>query len=263
MKLRHPVIDRLTGMALAWGSFAWMRTLSYRGALPDPTIDPAADGFRGPAIYLFWHEYIPFLFYLRPHCRIAMLLSRHHDAEGLAHAARFMGFDTIRGSSNRGGAQALRDLFSKGRDMNLAITPDGPRGPRRVLAPGPIYVASRLQLPLVVLGMGYANCWRLPTWDRFAVPVPHTQAHVVASEFIYLPPELTRDEVEQHRLRIEGVLNELTEAAEAWARHGGAMSHQVYGQRQSMTRFHRRRFSQHRRRSSPPADSQTPSRRAA
>ena len=60
--------------------------------------------------------------------------------------------------------------------MHLTITPDGPRGPRRHMAPGPIYLASKLGLPLVLMGYAYDRPWRLHSWDRFAIPRPGSRA---------------------------------------------------------------------------------------
>ncbi|MAZ95452.1 MAG: hypothetical protein CMJ73_05420, partial [Planctomycetaceae bacterium] len=97
MKIRIPWIPKVGGLAVSLLIRSWMRTLDYRVALYDETVDPAMPGFQGPAIFLFWHEYIPFPFYLRGHCNIAMLLSRHYDAEFIAEASRYMGFQTIRG----------------------------------------------------------------------------------------------------------------------------------------------------------------------
>ena len=71
--------------------------------------------------------------------------------------AHFMGHECVRGSTYRGGAAALAELARKGRDMHIAITPDGPRGPRRQLAQGPIFLASRLGLPIVALGFGIST----------------------------------------------------------------------------------------------------------
>ncbi|MEZ6074563.1 MAG: DUF374 domain-containing protein [Pirellulaceae bacterium] len=105
--------------------------------------------FDGPAIYVFWHETIPLPIYMRPNCRLSMLLSQHQDAEVLSHVAHFAGLQVVRGSSNRGGTSALRTMIERGKGMSLAITPDGPRGPRRVLAQGCIYLSSRLQIPIV------------------------------------------------------------------------------------------------------------------
>lgn len=220
MRVRWSVIQKLGGLSLATVTARWMSTLEYRAAYYDPTVDPAHPQFRGPAIFLFWHEYIPFLFHLRGHCRVAMLLSQHQDAEWLAQAARHMGFGTIRGSTNRGGLAALRELFERGRVSNLTITPDGPRGPRRRMAPGAVFVASRLGIPLVPVGLAYERPWRLSTWDRFAVPRPGTRARGIAGPRMYVPADLDRAGIEAYRQYVEQVLNMLTCHAEHWADSG-------------------------------------------
>jgi len=197
-----------------------MCTLDYQASLSDPTVDPAHPGFQGPAIFIFWHEYIPMPIFLRGHCNIGMLVSKHGDAEWLSQSAYHMGFTTIRGSTYRGAGAALRELCHRGRTMNLAMTPDGPRGPRRKLAQGPIYLASRLQLPLILMGFGYDRPWRLGTWDRFAVPRPYSRARLVIRPRITIPANLDRTEVERHRLLVEAQLNVVNEEAEAWALSG-------------------------------------------
>ena len=198
----------------------WMSTLDYQKLLYDPTVDPVDPGFQPPVIYAFWHEYIPCPVYLRPHCRVAMLISRHRDADWLGEAAHHMGFRIVRGSTTRGGSAAIRELVQASRQMSLAITPDGPRGPRRRVAPGCVYLASRLQLPLVVFGVGYDRPWRVPTWDRFAVPRPYSRARVVMSPPLRVPADLDRDSLEKHRQSVEAVLHRLTDEAEDWARSG-------------------------------------------
>jgi len=240
MRIRNELIQKSGGLLISATTRTWMSTLDYQAAAYDPTVDPAHAEFRGPALFLFWHEYIPVLFYLRGHCNIAMLLSQHQDAEWLSQAARHMGFDTIRGSTNRGGVAALRELLRRSRSKNLAITPDGPRGPRRRLAPGAIYVSSRLGIPLVAIGLGYDQLWRMPTWDRFAVPKPYARARLVVSPRIQIPPDLDRDRVETYRLRIEQLLNRLTLEAEAWASAGVRCAHQIPIRREG-TPLHLRR----------------------
>ncbi|MBI2478699.1 MAG: lysophospholipid acyltransferase family protein [Planctomycetia bacterium] len=227
MKIKSKFIHKAGGFLIASVVRNWMRTLDYQGALQDPTVDPIHPEFRGPAIFVFWHDYIPMLFYLRGHCNITMLLSQHQDAEWLGQAAHLMGFETIRGSTNRGGVAALRALFRTGRATNLTITPDGPRGPRRKLAQGAIYLSSRLEIPLIAFGLGYDRPWRLNTWDRFAIPKPYSRARVVASPQIQIPPNLDRDGIERHRQQVERLLTELTEEAETWAVNGGRHANQV------------------------------------
>jgi len=218
VKTANTFLSRLGALLGSAAIRAWMRTLDYKAAFYDHTLDPASPECRGQKIYLFWHEYILFPLYLRGHCNVAMLLSRHTDAEILSHAAGYLGFDFVRGSTRRGGVSAVRKLLRKSREMHLTITPDGPRGPRRCLAPGAIYLASRLGLPLVLLGIGYDRPWRVrKAWDRFAVPRPASRARAVLSPEVHVPAELDRDGIEHFRARVERLLSRLCAEAEAWA----------------------------------------------
>ncbi len=218
MKIKSQFVTRFGGFAIAQLARHWMKTLDYQSAMYDESVDLVHPDFESPAIFLFWHEYIPFPFYLRGHCDLAMLLSRHQDAEWLSQAARHMGFETIRGSTNRGGVAALRELVSAGRMQNLAITPDGPRGPRRRLAPGAIYLSSKIGVPLIALGFGYDRPWRYRrAWDQFAIPRPYSRARVVVSPPIQIPPDLSREQLDECRVQVEGTLNCLTSCAEQWA----------------------------------------------
>lgn len=212
------VIWRLAGFAMIKSLNSWMSTLNYRMVRYERQADPADELFEGPVIFVFWHEYIPFPIYLRPHCRLAMLLSQHQDAEILSHMARFAGLETVRGSTHRGGTAALRELLDYGKGMSLAITPDGPRGPRRQLAQGAIYLSSRLQVPLVALGVGYDRPWRnRRAWDQFAIPKPFSRCRAVLGPRTQVPPGIEREQIEDYRRWAEGHLNELTSLAEDWA----------------------------------------------
>jgi hypothetical protein len=110
--------------------------------------------------------------------------------------------------------------------MHLTITPDGPRGPRRRLAPGPIYLASKLGLPLVAMGYGYDRPWRMNSWDRFAIPRPFSRARAIPSPEIHVPPRLDRGGLEHFRRKVERLMNRLTQEAEAWAESRGRRSGQ-------------------------------------
>jgi len=218
LKLDGPLLNKLGGLLGATAIRGWMRTLDYKGAFYDQTVDPAYLGRRRQRIYIFWHEYILFPLYMRGHCNLSMLLSRHRDAEMLSRAAHHLGYDFVRGSTNRGGVAAIRELLRKSRKMHLAITPDGPRGPRRRLAPGSIFLASKLGLPLVAMGFGHDRPWRVKSaWDRFVIPRPFTRARCIISPEIYVPPGLDRPGLEHFRLKVESLLNRLCDEAEGWA----------------------------------------------
>jgi lysophospholipid acyltransferase (LPLAT)-like uncharacterized protein len=238
-KLRLPrFLTGVGGLLTSEAISAWMSTLDYRGVFYDRSVDPV-HGVNGPRIYIFWHENILIPLYLRGHCHLAMLLSQHGDANILARVAYHMGFDCVRGSTYRGGARAIWELFERSRRQHLTITPDGPRGPRRQLAQGPIYLASRLQLPLVVMGFGYDRPWRAKSWDKFAVPRPFSRARTVIGPPLKLPPDLDRAGLEDCRLRVERLLNSLTNEAEAWAAAGSRKAGEMVLRRQCAPPPHR------------------------
>lgn len=220
MKLESATSIGLTSLMATATISRWMSTLDYAVDYHDPTVDPVDPGYRGGKIFVFWHENILMPLYLRGHCNIAMLLSRHGDANILDRVARMMGFGVIRGSTFHGGSAALRELTERAARSNLTITPDGPRGPRRRLAAGCVFLASTLQIPIVAMGFGYERPWRLRTWDRFAIPRPWTRARAVVSRGIAVPPGLDRDGVEHHRAGIERLLITLSDEAEDWAVSG-------------------------------------------
>jgi len=198
----------------------WMGTLDYKVDFSDPEVDPVHPGCRGAKIYVFWHENILMPLYLRGHSNISMLLSRHCDANILDRVARMMGFGVVRGSTFNGGSTALRELAERAAEGNLTITPDGPRGPRRRLAPGCVFLASTLGIPIVAMGMGYDRPWRMGTWDRFALPRPWSRARGVVSRAIAIPPNLDRETLEHYRAGIERLLAHVSNDAEAWATAG-------------------------------------------
>jgi hypothetical protein len=217
VKLESPLA--IGGMSLVATAFIrhWMGTLDYRVDFGDPTVDPVHPDYRGTKIYVFWHENILLPLYLRGHSNIAMLLSRHHDADILARVAVMMGFGTVRGSTFKGGSVALRELAARAERENLTITPDGPRGPRRRLATGCIFLASTMRIPIVAMGFGYERPWRLGTWDRFAIPRPWSRARGVISRAIHVPADLDRDGLERQRAGVERLLVRLSDEAEDWA----------------------------------------------
>lgn len=245
MKLLNRFLTKVGGLAGSSIIRSWMSTLDYKGALYDPAVDPVDPRCRGQKIYIFWHEYILFPLYLRGNCNLAMLLSRHRDADILTELARHLGFQFVRGSTFGGGSTALRELLRKSERMHLAITPDGPRGPRRVLAQGPVYLSSKLGMPLVAMGFGYSDAWRLGSWDRFAIPKPYARARGVVSPPMVIPANLDREGVEHYRLQVEQMLNRLTQEAEAWAVAGTPKIGEVVERRQgAWLNLHRERASE-------------------
>ncbi len=194
-----------------------LRTSDLRTAYYDSAADPARPEYNEHCIFVFWHENLAILLPRWPNCPVTLLISQHRDAHWLKQTADFLGFNVVRGSSTRGGSAAIRQIKKQSKFASLAMTPDGPQGPRREMAMGPIFLASRLQLPLVPVGVGYDNPWRFNTWDRFALPKPFSKTRVVFGPKIYLPKRLGREAMEDCRYKSQLLLNELNDFAQSWA----------------------------------------------
>jgi lysophospholipid acyltransferase (LPLAT)-like uncharacterized protein len=235
MSVMSRFLNGAGGLLGSWLVRGWMGSLEYKAAHYDPAADMASPDRLGQNIYVLWHEYLLLPFYLRGNCNTTLLVSRHRDADILSRAAYHLGFELVRGSSGRGGLSAMRELLRR-RRMNVAVTPDGPRGPRRTLASGPLYLAAKLEMPLVVTGIGFDRPWRMNTWDRFAIPRPCSRARAVLSPAITIPPDLDRDELEHYRSGIERLLNRLTLEAEAWAESGTPKREEIPARREPAPR---------------------------
>ena len=238
-----PYSARLAGFGIATAVRCWMSTLDFKVAFYDTAFDPAF--CERNTIFILWHEYIPFPVFLRPFCGITMLLGRHKDADLLAGAVPHFGYDYVRGSTSNGGSTALRELVRKSRGTHLGMTPDGPRGPRRVLSQGPVYLASKLCMPLVCMGFGYDRPRRLNSWDRFAVPRLFSRARSVFSPAMHIPAKLDCDSLEHYRLSVENMLNRMTAESEAWAESGTRKVGEMPFRREPAPFRHLRRDSAH------------------
>ena len=131
------------------------------------TLRPTGQGFRKmeeasgpgrPAIFAFWHsqQLMMSLFYRGPGAHV--LISQHRDGELIARIAWRFGLRSVRGSTTRGGTAALRRMIALGREgSDLAVTPDGPRGPRQVVQAGVIHLARSTGLPIVPLALAFSK----------------------------------------------------------------------------------------------------------
>ena len=214
MKIRHPILIQAVGFAIAWVVRLWIGTLRYRYRPMGANYDPNRPGFQGRYLYAFWHENILVPAYHYARRDIHVLISEHADGRMIAEACRHLGFRVVRGSATRGGARAVRQMWRRSRSAHLAITPDGPRGPRRRVQPGVVYLAALTGLPIVPFGIAFTRAWRMNSWDRFAVPCPWSEAVCVTAEPIHVPENVRKDQFEHYRQKVEDAMNAATEAAE-------------------------------------------------
>lgn len=224
--LHQPQTVRIAARGLAWGLHSWARTCDYRTFHYDPGYDPKHESYQHRSVAVFWHEYASVLL---PHWSgqdVTLLVSHHRDGELLSHTAHALGYSTVRGSTTRGGAAALRQLSRAGQTQPIAIATDGPQGPRRQMAPGAIYLASVLRLPILPVGVGVRSAWRLKTWDRMAISKPLTKIRIVIGPPIWIPPALDREGIEEFRVAVQDVLLTINDLADHLAhrkRHATAV----------------------------------------
>ncbi len=220
MKLRDRRLIRLAALLGSWVFRLWMRTLRYRiefrGEMEHPT-DPADSRF----IYAFWHESILVGAALKT--RVHTLISQHADGELIAQVCQRLGIGVVRGSSTRGAEEALLQLRECSQHTHIAVTPDGPKGPRRQIKRGLVFLASTTGLPVLGFGVGYSRAWRFGSWDHFALPRPFSTVWCVTAPPVHVPAgPLSRAEMEHYRRQIEIGLLEATEVAERIAAEGGS-----------------------------------------
>lgn len=187
---------------------------------PKP-LDPASTSANSRFIYTLWHENFLIPITRFGNERIAALVSNHADGQLLGSLIRASRMQVIHGSTNRGGITAVRRLLREnGCSQHLAVTPDGPRGPRRRVQPGVVYLASRTGMQIVPMAMGHRNPWRLKSWDRLAVPRPFSRVRCIFGEPISVPPDLDSAALAASRDSVQKELDRLSLAAEAWADTG-------------------------------------------
>lgn len=165
---------------------------------------------RAPLIYAMWHGRLLLLPYLYGHRAAHVLTSRSRDGELVARWIRRYGLDPVRGSSSRGGGEALRELTRALRwGREVVVVPDGPRGPREVLKPGVIALARLSGAPIVPLAVGASREWRLRSWDAFRIPRPFSRCVVRFGEPIHVSRAAGRAGAEAARKEVEAALRGL------------------------------------------------------
>ncbi len=166
-------------------------------------------------IFSLWHgQLLPLLWHHRKR-GVAVLISEHRDGELVARAAASLGYRLIRGSSTHGAERALlglvRDLR---RGIEVAITPDGPRGPSRKFAPGALVAANRAGVPILPVAASADRSWRLESWDRFMIPKPFARVTVAYGDAVEVEAADPREAADQVE-RFEVLMNRVSAAADA------------------------------------------------
>lgn len=167
----------------------------------------------------FWHYSLLGVFYQLRNDNAVIMVSSSTDGEYISRLLENFGFKTVRGSRNKKGVQALKELVRAARKgETTGLVTDGSQGPERVAQPGAVLIASMTGKPIVPVAWSASRYVAIRSWDRTAFPKPFATIDFVYGEPIDVPPGLKGDGVETYRLELEERLNRLYE--EMWALHG-------------------------------------------
>jgi len=182
-----------------------------------------------PVIFAFWHGrmlIMPPVY--RQVCGAEgkdawIMVSQHWDGELIARTVKPFRILSARGSSTRGGREALEELIERAHSGHtIGITPDGPSGPRHCVQPGVVKIAQATGVPIVPLTWAAHPRWIASSWDRFQVPLPFARTSVVFDEPFRVPRDAGSADLEQHRVLLEERLREVTDRMEAEVKEADA-----------------------------------------
>jgi lysophospholipid acyltransferase (LPLAT)-like uncharacterized protein len=175
-----------------------------------------------PLVVAFWHYGVFMILSLARAQRrkwVAMV-SASKDGEYVARIVESYGFETVRGSRNRGGIGALKGMVKAVRDRGLsaAIVADGSQGPPLAAQPGAVLLAGHSGAPVLPVGWGADRYWSFRSWDRTVLPKPFARVAVVVGEPLVVPGGLTSEGLEEYRLELDRRLRAIYRRS--WAEFG-------------------------------------------
>ncbi len=166
----------------------------------------------------FWHGRLLAMPFAYDGGRLKVLISRHRDGEFIARVVRYFGIGAVRGSSSRGGVASLREILAELKEGNaVAITPDGPKGPRYQIKQGLIEIARITQRPIVPITYSASKKRLFNSWDRFVLPYPFSKILFLWGDPVYVARETDNERIEAIRRRVEETLVSLTDEADRLA----------------------------------------------
>ena len=204
------IVPKLTALLLAM----ICATLRYE-VIAEEGVTPATPPARG--IFCFWHRCtLPAGWYFR-NFRCSILISRSFDGELIARTLGLLGYNSVRGSSSRGGAaglMAMRDVLVAGEPV--VFTADGPRGPIYQTKIGPVKLAAMTGEAIGSFYLLPERAWAMRSWDRFMVPMPFSRVAVSWARAVSAPrADADAATLEAKRIELNDALERARMRAEA------------------------------------------------
>ena len=176
-----------------------------------------AHASRQPFMYILWHGRMMAPVWHQRRRKVVAMISQHRDGELVARLVQRLGYETVRGSSTRGGTQATLELLTRLRKgQPAAMICDGPRGPIYKMKPGTPFLAIEAQAAVIPTTCAASPKWTFNSWDRFMVPKPFAKVYILFGDPV--PPPHPNTSLKEFTRTLEHVLNELTARADEMAK---------------------------------------------
>ena len=169
----------------------------------------------GCVLIVFWHEGLPLASWRYRNMGCHTLTSYSYDGEFGTRVIAKLGIRALRGSSSRGGSDALKRMEAAlSHGVTLVLMPDGPRGPRRKMKAGAAVLGARTGAPVIPTALAATRCWRMKSWDKMVIPKPFSTIVCDYGEPVWPGTGQEREAIDETRKEIERALNALQENLE-------------------------------------------------
>ncbi len=210
--LKHFIVQQL----LAFIAFIYIVFVKITSNIKYENIDSPTKYWENkkPFILAFWHgQLMTFSYTWKINKKLNILASSHSDGRFGASIARYFKLNNIPISSD-GNNLSLRPIFKILNSNNyIAITPDGPRGPKEKVSEGIIKIAKISKVPIIPVGFGSSKNFCLKSWDSFLITLPFSKCRIVWGDSITIPENLEDKEIEIYKKLIEEKINECVKKA--------------------------------------------------
>lgn len=210
--LKHFIVQQL----LALIAFIYIVFVKITSNIKYENIDSPKKYWQNkkPFILAFWHgQLMTFSYTWKINKKLNILASSHSDGRFGASIARYFKVNNIPISSDSNNL-SLRPIFKILNSNNyIAITPDGPRGPKEKVSEGIIKIAKISKVPIIPVGFGSSKNFCLKSWDSFLITLPFSKCRIVWGDSITIPENLEDQEIATYKKIIEEKINECVKKA--------------------------------------------------
>lgn len=212
MRISSPALYNTAGRATAVCMSLLFRTV--RSTVQTGSVNPYDSGRTHRHLISVWHDAAAMAVFGAKHSGMAALTSRHRDGTFVASTLQMAGIRVVRGSTGKSGQRAARELLDVAQNSDIVITPDGPRGPRRKVSNGIVFLASHSGNSILPTGFACSRGWEIKgSWTTLTIPQPFSKVVTLIGEPIGVPAEVPRARLHDFAGTVQQAMEELQRQA--------------------------------------------------